>query len=104
VVYAVLREDGCEFKGIVREPGLFPNLPRTGNAYAYLDEAGRDLPGTTARWREQLHGLMARFLEGQADIQPTDGRKTCKAVYCELQPLCRISELESLRNESGGAA
>jgi len=104
VVYAVLREDGCEFKGIVREPGLFPNLPRPGNAYAYLDEAGRDLPGTTARWREQLHGLMARFLEGQADIQPTDGRKTCKAVYCELQPLCRIGELESLRNESGGAA
>ena len=103
VVYAVLREDGCGFKGIVREPGLFPDLPRPGRAYAYLDEAGRDLPGTTAHWREQLHRLMARFLAGEADIQPTDGRKTCKAVYCELQSLCRIGELETLRNESGGA-
>ena len=47
---------------------------------------------------------MARFLDGQADIQPTDGRRSCEAVYCELQSLCRIGELESLRNESGGAA
>ena len=46
---------------------------------------------------------MARFLAGEADIQPTDGRKSCKAVYCELQSLCRIGELETLRNESGGA-
>ena len=103
-LYAVLREDGCDFKGIVREPGLFPGLPRAGKAHGYLDEAGRDLPATTARWRAQLHGLMARFLEGQSEIQPTDGRKGCKAVYCELQSLCRIGELEALRNASGGAS
>jgi probable DNA repair protein len=104
VVYAVVREDGCLYKGIVRHEGLFPGLPRTGSRYAELHEAGRRLPETTANWREVLHRLMAEFLAGRAEIQPVRGRTSCNNVYCELQPLCRIDELEQLQERREGTA
>ena len=98
VVYAVIRNDGCEYKGIVQQPGLFPGLPKPGKASEYLDEAGRNLPGTTNNWRQVLHRLMSEFLEGKAEIQPLQGETSCKNVYCDLQPLCRIGELKQRRD------
>ena len=96
VVYSVVRNDGCLYSGLVNAPDLFPGLPKPGKASEHLDAAGRNLAETAAQWKETLHRLMAEFLSGRAGIQPLDGRKTCDAAYCELQPLCRIGELEQL--------
>jgi ATP-dependent helicase/DNAse subunit B len=101
VVYAVVREDGCVFKGIVSGDDLFPGLPQSGARHERLAEAGRDLPGTTAHWKVVLHRLMADFLAGEAQVQPLQGRAGCKSVFCELQSLCRIDELESLQLAEG---
>jgi probable DNA repair protein len=101
VVYAVLREDGCLFSGIVRREGLFPGLPRSGKSNEHLAEAGKNLTETTAHWKSLLHRLMADFLAGAAPIQPLRGRTSCKNIYCDLQPLCRIDELERLQSLEG---
>jgi RecB family exonuclease len=101
VVYAVIRNDGCQYLGLVNAPGLFPGLPQEGKRYEYLAEAGRDLPGTTAEWKVTLHRLMAEFLAGEAAVAPLKGRRSCDAAWCELQPLCRIDELEQLQDPGG---
>jgi hypothetical protein len=54
------------------------------------------MPATVQNWREILHRLMAEFLAGNATIDPKDGRKTCDNSFCEMQPLCRIGELEQV--------
>jgi ATP-dependent helicase/nuclease subunit B len=98
VVFAVIRDEECRFKGVVRAESAFPGLPprRTRSTEA-LVAAGADMPATVAGWREVLHRLMAGFLAGQAAVDPKDGRRTCSGSWCELQSLCRIDELERLQ-------
>jgi len=98
VVFAVIRDDECAFRGVVRADGLFPGLPpRRSRTTEVLVAAGADMPATVAGWRDVLHGLMAAFLAGQAGVDPKDGRKTCSGSWCELASLCRIDELERLQ-------
>ena len=95
VVFAVIRDDGCLYKGVVETRGTFPDLPpKESKATQYLVDAGHEMPKTIENWRQILHHLMAGFLAGEAVIDPKNGRKTCENSYCELQPLCRIGELE----------
>jgi len=105
VVFEVIRDDECLFKGVVRDAGAFPGLPpKRSAANEALVAAGADMPGTVAAWREALHRLMAGFLAGQAAVDPKNGRATCRDSWCELQPLCRIGELERLQAERADPA
>jgi probable DNA repair protein len=100
VVFAVIRDDGCLFRGVVREDGIFPGLPpRQNSSNEYLVEAGRQLPSTIVNWRQILQRLMADFLDGEAAIDPKNGRKTCDNSYCDLHSLCRIGELEQMQKQ-----
>ena len=94
VVFSVIRDDGCHYKGVVQRDGILPGLPGTGKTYEYLVEAGENMEETISRWREVLHRLMADFLAGEAAIDPKDGLNTCTKSYCELQTLCRVGELD----------
>ena len=95
VVFAVIRDDGCLYKGVVKTGGTFPDLPpKESKSTQYLVDAGHEMPKTIENWRQILHHLMADFLAGEAAIDPKNGRKTCENSFCELQPLCRIGELE----------
>lgn len=95
VVFGIVRDDGCGYKGVVRQGGLFPNLPpRQNSANQTLVEAGYEMDKTIENWRQILHRLMADFLAGEAAVDPKDGLKTCENSYCELQPLCRVGELQ----------
>jgi probable DNA repair protein len=97
VVFSIIRDDGCLYKGVVCEGDLFPDLPpRRMKTTEYLVAAGEDLAGTVANWRQVLHRLMADFLAGEAAIDPKKGRETCRSSYCDLQSLCRLGELEAL--------
>lgn len=101
VVFAIIRNDGCLYKGVVRREGLFPGLPpRAGKYTQELIDAGLAMPATIDNWRQVLHHLMAAFLAGEAAIDPKNGRKTCENSFCELQPLCRIGELEQIQMAS----
>ncbi len=94
VAFGIVREDGCEFKGIVTREGLLPQLPPKESVYTIEQvEAGKNMPETIANWRQTLHRLMSEFLEGDAAIDPKT-EMTCGNTYCQLQPLCRIRELQ----------
>jgi probable DNA repair protein len=98
VVFGIIRDDGCLYKGVVQQGGLLPDLPpRATKANQYLIDAGYEMPKTIETWRQVLHHLMADFLAGEAAIDPkTDpksGQRTCEKSYCELHSLCRVGEL-----------
>ena len=98
VVFGIIRDDGCLYKGVVQQGGLLPDLPpRATKANQYLIDAGYEMPKTIEIWRQVLHRLMADFLAGEAAIDPkTDpksGQRTCEKSYCELHSLCRVGEL-----------
>lgn len=98
VVFAIIRNDDCQYKGVVKREGLLPNLPPKANqTNQYLVDAGNEMPATIENWRQILHRLMADFLAGDAAIDPKDGTRTCQKSYCELQPLCRVGELDQFR-------
>ena len=101
VIFSVIRDDECLYKGVVREAGVFPELPpKATQRTRELAEAGQDLAGTVRGWRSVLHRLMSEFLAGEADIDPREGSGTCVKSYCELQSLCRIGELERLQKSA----
>ncbi len=105
VTFAVIRDEECLYRGVVTREGIFPGLPQKRGLHAEtIIEAGRNMSVTIAEWRQTLHRLMAEFLSGAAAIDPKDGRKTCENSFCELQPLCRISELEQSAGINGTEA
>ncbi len=98
VVFAIVRDDGCLYKGVVNRGGLLPGLPPKEAKYTQeLVDAGNEMPETIENWRQILHRLMADFLAGKAAIDPKNGSKTCDNSYCDLHSLCRIGELEQIR-------
>ena len=100
VVFGILRDDGCLFKGVVKGDGLVPGLPPpVRNDTRELIDAGINMPETIDTWRQVLHHLMAGFLAGKAAIDPKNGSKTCNNSYCDLQSLCRIGELENMQKQ-----
>ncbi len=103
VVFGIVRDDGCLYKGVVRRGGLLPDLPpkETRNSL-YIVEAGRNMPATIADWRQILHHLMADFLAGEVAIDPKMGLKTCEDSYCKLQSLCRVRELLQRQKNNQG--
>ena len=104
VVFGVIRDDGCLYKGVVRAEGLLPGLPPNARKdNQYLIDAGYKMPETIDNWREVLHHLMSDFLAGEAGVDPKNGRKTCQQSYCDLQSLCRIGELEQFQDLRQGA-
>jgi probable DNA repair protein len=95
VVFAVIRDDECLFKGVVRHDGEFPGLPpKRSKTNEFLHEAGENLAATVDQWRLVLNRLMDDFLAGIAPVDPKEGRKTCDNSWCELHSLCRVRELE----------
>ena len=103
VVFGIVRDDGCGYKGVVKQEGLFPGLPpRQNKANQYLIDAGYEMPETIENWRQTLHQLMANFLAGEAAIDPKNDLVTCENSYCELHSLCRVGELEQRRKSQRG--
>jgi probable DNA repair protein len=95
VAFAVIRDNECLYRGIATREGIFPGLPQKRGSHAEkIIEAGDKMQVTVDNWRQVLHRLMAEFLSGAAAIDPKEGRKTCNNTYCNLQPVCRVSELE----------
>ena len=53
-------------------------------------------------WRKTVHGLARDVVNGEADVDPKNGPKTCER--CDLHPLCRVNEKLNLLedNEEAG--
>ncbi len=101
MAFGIIRDDGCLYKGVVKQGGLLPGLPpKASKATQELVDAGHEMSETIENWRQILHHLMADFLAGKAAIDPKHDLKTCENSYCELQSLCRIGELDQRRKTS----
>jgi len=59
---------------------------------AETKEFSQDWQTVTDHWQRLIAQRAADFLAGQAQVDPVNGSKTCN--YCDLQPLCRIQELQ----------
>ena len=70
VVFGIVRDDGCLYKGVVRRGGLLPDLPpKETRSNQYLIDAGQKMPETIEDWRQILHRLMARSEEHTSELQ-----------------------------------
>jgi probable DNA repair protein len=49
-------------------------------------------PELQERWNKIIYSLIKEFESGLMSVAPTHGKQTC--LYCDLQALCRINELE----------
>ncbi len=79
-------QQGCRLLGLSRSDGFGDRvdcLPST--------DEGPDWATLVARWRSQLDGLAAEFLQGRAD--PTPSPRACG--YCPLGSLCRVQQREA---------
>jgi len=102
VVFGIIRDDGCHYKGVAMREGLFPGLPpKETKATRYLVDAGNDLENTIANWRRVLEHLVKDFQAGDAEVDPKNDLKTCGNSYCDLHSLCRVGELEQLQKTTG---
>ena len=98
VVFGIIRDDGCLYRGVVKRDGLLPGLPpKATKTNQYLVDAGHEMPKTIENWRQVLHRLMAGFLAGEAAVDPKGDTRICEKTYCKLQALCRVGELEQLK-------
>ncbi|MDR0770943.1 MAG: PD-(D/E)XK nuclease family protein [Burkholderiales bacterium] len=81
LVYAHLREEGAEVRGMTDDAALWPKLEAVARF-------GFDAMGTAQqRWREIFTALTQTFLAGDARALPRH-KNVC--TTCDLQPLCRI--------------
>ncbi|MCL2296779.1 MAG: PD-(D/E)XK nuclease family protein [Proteobacteria bacterium] len=81
LVYAHLREDGAEVRGMTDDTALWPKLETVARfGFGTTDEAQQ-------RWREIFTALTQAFLAGDARVAPRR-KRVCER--CDLKPLCRI--------------
>lgn len=92
VLCAQVRAGGMAFKGVAEDDGLIPGvksyekLPQTRTVDSW--------PEVLRAWRTTMERLGEDFRNGEAAVDPHQYPATC--TYCELKPLCRISELTVL--------
>ncbi|PLX80855.1 MAG: hypothetical protein C0616_06485 [Desulfuromonas sp.] len=104
VVYASVRSNPKEmgYNGLVRNTECWDSSLQRSQA-RFLAEAGLEsFDALKDAWGVNLERLARAFVAGEAQVDPLDAEKTCR--YCDLVPLCRISErrLSSLDEEGGG--
>ncbi|MFP4213787.1 MAG: PD-(D/E)XK nuclease family protein [Desulfohalobiaceae bacterium] len=89
VYFAVLRKGETRFAGLGEQAGIVPGCP--GYARHSQTKAFSSWQEILETWRSRLEDLAAEILGGEARAAPKD-RQTCR--QCDLEPLCRILELE----------
>ncbi len=97
VAFAKVRRGDCSFVGLGREHDLLPGVASASDH--------RQLEGTEIGnwddllrcWRDTLHQLGDGFANGQAQVDPINGRQACDR--CDLQALCRIADQNGLQGD-----
>jgi probable DNA repair protein len=90
VAFASVRTGKCGFTGLSKFSDTLPRVKRFSDSeYCYGDA---DWSAMLDEWRRSLQGLAQEILQGDARVAPKSG-SSCR--YCQLQPLCRIDELQT---------
>ena len=94
IVFAVIKKNSCDFKGIAKTQDLIPDIHH---------DVYKKYTSTTSwedqmkLWEENLNALSKNFTAGKLNVDPVDIKTTCK--YCGLQSLCKIGEQAVIRIE-----
>ncbi len=94
VLFARIRVGETELEGCVRDARaqLFADVAASSNLVKNpYDAEMRD------EWTNALVNLAGDFLEGDARVDPKEGRKTCR--FCAMPGLCRVAELNETLSE-----
>ncbi len=83
IVFAQVKVEAIKWIGISAQAGHLPNVKSVNDL-----EIDIKWPELLAHWRKGLTVLADEFYQGQAQVHPLEGEKTCR--YCDLALLCRI--------------
>lgn len=90
VIFVQLRSQGYKIDGI---SAYETSIPGVKTIKSLKDE---NIPKTwdelLVYWRTHLFNLSQQFQQGNAKIDPKNGRKSC--TFCDFKTLCRYSEIE----------
>jgi len=102
VLFAVVRsrESECSFKGVARDPDVWPKLAAKGQDKLLEERGWSCFDEILAHWRVALPALGDAFVAGQAAVDPVDRQQACK--YCDLSSLCRIGDHCSSMDDGSG--
>lgn len=88
IAYAKVKRHQSEYIGL-SEAGIF----KRSNAEARIEQQWQD---NKQQWPMIFEQLATDFLAGKAEVNPID-KDTCQ--YCELQAVCRVSQLRKQSND-----
>ncbi|HED16150.1 MAG TPA: hypothetical protein ENI64_04945 [Gammaproteobacteria bacterium] len=93
VLFGQIRAGELAYKGVVQQADMIPDLPPAkGNKS--LKEAMQNWPVVLDEWKQEIERLAKGFSQGDASVNPKNGRATCASSYCQLAVLCRINEMQ----------
>lgn len=90
IAWAQLKRHQMEYKEL-SESNIFSRQARYAEKYQQQWQQDKEI------WPEEFEQLAADFIQGEAVVNPIDD-STCS--YCQLQPLCRISQLKKQSDNS----
>jgi probable DNA repair protein len=89
VVFARVKAGEFAFKGLARHEGLLPDV-HTVEKSRTASKVFRSWDDMQAKWRIAIERIAASYAQGDANVDPRDGPKTCER--CDQQTFCRVSE------------
>ncbi len=95
VAFAKVKRGDCSFVGLGRDDDL---LPGVASASGHRKLEGTEIShwdDLLKSWHQTLHQLGDGFANGQAQVDPINGRLACDR--CDLQSLCRIADQNGLQ-------
>ena len=90
LLYGALHPTQMEYTGISSDESTLPAIAFSNKA---LKVAESEWQAVRDRWQSELLVLARELLDGYVPVAP---RQANACQYCELGPLCRVGELESL--------
>ena len=79
------------FEGVSAIADLLPDVEPIEQKYGMEKKGYLSWDVLVAQWENSLNALVKNFVDGDAQVDPKNGNLTC--AQCELQSICRISEL-----------
>ena len=79
------------FEGVSAVEDLLPDVGPIENKAGMEKQGYVSWDVLTAGWDDSLNALATNFINGDAEVDPKNGHLTC--AQCDLQSVCRISEL-----------
>ena len=89
VAFARVKAGEFSFSGLGRSEGLLPDVP-TVEKSRVASKWARNWDDLHAKWRLALEAIGKGYAQGDANVDPKDGPKTCER--CDQHTFCRVSE------------